>query len=102
MRVEAALFYHIELVGRERLGNNDVYHLKLTAYRDRDTRPLTDLYVDPETFLVREAAAKFRATTLWRAAALQASSTSAASATTGSSSTNTSMLLQTRYSCMLE
>ncbi len=55
VRVDGALFYHIELVGRERLGDNDVYHLKLTAYRDPDTHPLTDLYVDPETFLVREA-----------------------------------------------
>jgi len=32
-----------------------VYHLKLRAYRDPNTHPLTDLYVDPETFLVREA-----------------------------------------------
>jgi hypothetical protein len=55
VHVEAARFYHIELVGRERLRDNDVYHLKLTAYRDRDTHPLTDLYVDPKTFLVREA-----------------------------------------------
>jgi len=55
VRVDAALFYHIELVGRERLSDNEVYHLKLTAYRDPHTHPLTDLYVDPETFLVREA-----------------------------------------------
>ncbi len=55
VRVEAARFYHIDLVGLERLGDNVVYHLRLTAYRDRDTHPLTDLYVDPRTFLVREA-----------------------------------------------
>ena len=32
-----------------------MYHLKLKAYRDPDTHPLTDLYVDQNTFLVREA-----------------------------------------------
>lgn len=55
VRVDGARYYHIDLVGRERLGANDVYHLKLRAYRDPDTHPLTDLYIDPETFLVREA-----------------------------------------------
>ncbi len=55
VRVEAPTFYRIVLAGREQLGGNDVYHLKLTAYRDPQTHPLTDLYVDPETFLVREA-----------------------------------------------
>jgi hypothetical protein len=54
-RVEAARFYHVELAGREHLGGNDVYHLKLTAYRDPDEHPLTDLFVDPQTFLIREA-----------------------------------------------
>jgi hypothetical protein len=55
VHVEGARFYHIDLAGIERLGANDVYHLKLTAYRDPDTHPLTDLFIDPETFLVREA-----------------------------------------------
>jgi hypothetical protein len=55
VRVDGAFYYHIDLVGLEKLGANDVYHLKLRAYRDPDTHPLTDLYVDPATFLVREA-----------------------------------------------
>lgn len=55
VHVEAARYYHIDLAGLEQLGANDVYHLKLRAYRDPDTHPLTDLYVDPKTFLVREA-----------------------------------------------
>ncbi len=32
-----------------------MYHLTLRAYREPDTHPLTDLYVDQKTFLVREA-----------------------------------------------
>jgi hypothetical protein len=55
VHVDGARYYHIDLAGREQLAGNDVYHLKLRAYRDPDTHPLTDLYVDPETFLVREA-----------------------------------------------
>ena len=55
VHVAAARFYHIELVGLEQLGGNEVYHLKLRAYRDPNTHPLTDLYVDSKTFLVREA-----------------------------------------------
>jgi hypothetical protein len=55
VHVEAAAFYHIELAGLEQLGGNDVYHLKLKAYREPTTHPLTDLYVDRNTFLVREA-----------------------------------------------
>ena len=51
----AVRFYHIELAGREQLGGSEVYHLTLKAYRDPDTHPLTDLYVDTGTFLVREA-----------------------------------------------
>jgi hypothetical protein len=55
VRVVAVRFYHIELAGLEKLGGHDVYHLKLTAYREPDTHPLRDLYVDSKTFLVREA-----------------------------------------------
>jgi hypothetical protein len=55
VRVESARYYHIDLVGLEKLGANDVYHLKLRAYREPDAHPLTDLYVDIATFLVREA-----------------------------------------------
>lgn len=55
VHVYAARFYHIELVGLEQLGGNEVYHLKLHAYQDPNTHPLTDLFVDPKTYLVREA-----------------------------------------------
>ncbi len=55
VRVDTARYYHVELAGIENLNGNDVYHLKLTAIRDPDEHPLTDLYVDPQTFLVREA-----------------------------------------------
>jgi hypothetical protein len=58
VRVDSSRYYHIDLAGLEELGANDVYHLKLTAYRDRDAHPLTDLYVDRATFLVREARAE--------------------------------------------
>ena len=55
VHVDGALYYHIDLAGLEQLAGNDVYHLKLKAYRDPDKYPLTDLYVDTQTFLVREA-----------------------------------------------
>ena len=55
VRVISVRFYHIDLAGLEKLGGNDVYHLKLKAYREPVTHPLTDLYVDQKTFLVREA-----------------------------------------------
>jgi hypothetical protein len=55
VRVDASRYYHIELSGIEHMNGADVYHLKLTAYRDPDTHPLTDLFIDRATFLVREA-----------------------------------------------
>ena len=58
VRVDSARYYHIDLVGLEQLDAKDVYHLRLTAYRDPHTHPLTDLYVDRATFLVREARAE--------------------------------------------
>jgi len=55
VHVDAARYYHIDLAGMERLGASDAYHLKLRALRDPQTHPLTDLFIDPQTFLVREA-----------------------------------------------
>lgn len=55
VRVNGSRYYHIDFVGREALDGNDVYHLRLRAYRDANEHPLTDLYVDPGTYLVREA-----------------------------------------------
>lgn len=55
VRAESSRFYHIAFVGREQHDEHDVYHLKLRAFRDPNEHPLTDLYIDCETFLVRES-----------------------------------------------
>ena len=55
VRVEAARFYHIELVDRETFEGHDVYRLALRAYRDANTHPITELLIDTQTFLVRRA-----------------------------------------------
>ena len=55
VRVEAARFYHIELVDREMFEGHDVYRLSLRAYRDPNTHPITELLIDTGTFLVRRA-----------------------------------------------
>ncbi len=54
VRVNSVRDYHIDLVGHETLDANDVYHLHLRAYRNPEMHPLTDLFVDQTTFLVRE------------------------------------------------
>ena len=56
---EASRYYEITLVGLEQRDNATVYHLHLRAISDIDDHPLTDLYVDPATFLVRSAHAEF-------------------------------------------
>lgn len=55
---EASRFYDITLVGLEQRDNATVYHLHLRAISDIDDHPLTDLYVDPTSFLVRSAHAE--------------------------------------------
>jgi hypothetical protein len=63
VRVEGARFYKISLAGTEPIDGHPAYHLQLSAYRDPLEHPLTDLWVDPDSFLVRrargEAAAHF-------------------------------------------
>jgi hypothetical protein len=56
---EASRYYEITLAGLEQRDNATVYHLHLRAISDVDDHPLTDLYVDPTTFLVRSAHAEF-------------------------------------------
>jgi hypothetical protein len=56
VRVESARYYHITLVDRETFEGHPVYRLALRAYRDPATHPLTDMLVDAQTFLVRQAA----------------------------------------------
>jgi len=55
---EASRYYEITLVGLEKRDNATVYHLHLRAISDIEDHPLTDLYVDPATFLVRSAHAE--------------------------------------------
>jgi hypothetical protein len=63
VRVESARFYKISLAGTEAIDGHPTYHLQLQAYRDPLEHPLSDLWVDPDSFLVRrargEAAAHF-------------------------------------------
>ena len=55
VKAASSRYYRIEFVGREQLDGSDVYHLKLRAFRNPNFHPLTDLYVDADTFLVRES-----------------------------------------------
>ncbi|MDQ6779801.1 MAG: hypothetical protein M3Z37_01425, partial [Candidatus Eremiobacteraeota bacterium] len=55
--VHASIDYTITYQGLEALAGKDAYHLHLTAlHGDRD-HPLTDLGIDPTTFLIRKASA---------------------------------------------
>ncbi|HEY5095429.1 MAG TPA: hypothetical protein VII69_09960 [Candidatus Eremiobacteraceae bacterium] len=56
--VEASRYYDITLVGVENLKGSEVYHLHLHANSDVIDHPLTDLYVDTTTYLVRAAHAE--------------------------------------------
>ena len=56
--VEASRFYDITLVGVEDRQSHAVYHLHLHAKKDVPDHPLTDLYVDATTYLVRAAHAE--------------------------------------------
>lgn len=56
--VEASRFYDITLVGIENENGHDVYHLHLHAREDIPDHPLTDLYIDTATYLVRAAHAE--------------------------------------------
>jgi hypothetical protein len=55
----SAASYAPSLVGAETLNGIPVYRLHLTA-QDAANHPLTDLFVDERTFLVRRAIAEFR------------------------------------------
>ncbi len=53
-------YYKVSGGGVESLGSAPVYHLQLSAREDKVAHPLTDLYVDPQSFLVRKAVAAFK------------------------------------------
>jgi hypothetical protein len=55
VRVESAASYKITLAGTEMVDGHQTYHLALKAYRDPLSHPLTDLWIDPDTYLVRQA-----------------------------------------------
>lgn len=55
---EASRYYQITLVGLEQRDGAPAYHLHLRAISDIEDHPLTDLYVDPATYLVRSAHAE--------------------------------------------
>ena len=55
---EASRYYDITLVGVEDRQGHAVYHLHLRAKSDVIDHPLTDLYVDTATYLVRAAHAE--------------------------------------------
>jgi hypothetical protein len=56
--VEASRYYDITLVDVENQKGSEVYHLHLHANKDVIDHPLTDLYVDTTTYLVRAAHAE--------------------------------------------
>jgi len=51
--------YEITSDGLDRVGGRDVYHLKLVPKRDPRHHLLSDLFVDPETFLPRRYGIRF-------------------------------------------
>jgi hypothetical protein len=57
--VRSALHYEVLSAAVEQLGADSVEHLTLRALSDPATYPLTDLYVDAQTFLVRRIVATF-------------------------------------------
>jgi hypothetical protein len=56
--VEASQFYDITLVGIENNRGHEVFHLHLHAHKDIPEHPLTDLFIDTATYLVRAAHAE--------------------------------------------
>lgn len=53
-------FYDVTYDGQTQLDGSLVYHLALRSRSDREAHPLTDLYVNERTWLVREAVMSFR------------------------------------------
>jgi hypothetical protein len=59
MRVESALYYRVTSVRNEDVDGRATYHLSLQAYSDAPRHPLTDLWLDVDTFLVRRVTGDF-------------------------------------------
>ncbi len=51
--------YTLSFVGIENVNNVPVYHIRLVARQDATAHPLTDVYADQQTYLVRRAVAAF-------------------------------------------
>jgi len=58
VRVEAVHFYRVTLAGIETIDGHPAYHLELHAYRNPFDHPLTDLWVDTSSLLIRRLQAE--------------------------------------------
>lgn len=59
LSVGASRYYRITYVGMEPLTGSSTYHLHLVALASPNEHPLTDLWVDTSTYLIRKASAAF-------------------------------------------
>lgn len=59
MRVESALYYRVTSVREEEVEGHATHHLTLAAYNDAPRHPLTDLWLDIDTYLVRRVTGDF-------------------------------------------
>ncbi len=55
LNVAASRFYRITYIGMEPIADTPAVHLHLVALTDANHHPLTDLWIDPQTFLIRKA-----------------------------------------------
>jgi hypothetical protein len=58
VRVESVHFYRVALAGFESIDGHDAYHLVLQAYRNPLEHPLTDVWVDTSSWLIRRVRAE--------------------------------------------
>jgi hypothetical protein len=59
LSVGASRYYRITFVGVEPVTGFPTYHIHLVALSDANQHPLTDLWVDTSTYLIRKASAAF-------------------------------------------
>jgi hypothetical protein len=59
MRVESALYYKVTAMRDEDVEGHATHHLSLQAFSDAPQHPLTELWLDVDTFLVRRVTGDF-------------------------------------------
>jgi hypothetical protein len=59
LSVSASRYYRITFVALEPIDESPTYHVHLVALADATQHPLTDLWVDTSTYLIRKASAAF-------------------------------------------